>query len=322
MCAHDASHCAGHGVELVYRDACLIASEQGRLAEGVGFLAALVVGEAQNRHGSTSGSEGVHQARDIRCQAASSGASCAEHVLELTALLEEDRQRRLARLQRHNDVSELRRHHPHRCSGLRGRHAHLANTRLSLTQLGDEWCGLAGNAKLRSLQLQQLGFRLAQRLGLRAQGLQERTLTRVLGLLRLERRECVFGLAQLGNQGIQLGRIETTHLDLLLESAAQALAGLRGDLGLFRGAGQRLGHGAFGPAHLLGGFIGAIADPLHALGGLLAGFGDGRSHVGRASLDVLKGGLGIVFRRNHEANFAVLFFHHTPKQKGPPKRAF
>ncbi|MGC8025585.1 hypothetical protein ACP3WI_24705, partial [Salmonella enterica] len=38
--------------------------------------------------------------------------------------------------------------------------------------------------------------------------------------------------------------------------------------------------------------------------------------------DVLKGGLGVVFRRNHEANLAVLFFHVTPKQKGPPKRAF
>ena len=143
--AHYGADFLGVCLELCCIGASRVAGCDQGLVVGVGLLATLVVCNGENTRSGGGNGEWIHQPDDIPTQRTRRIACPTKHILELTALLQENRQRRLAALQAGHDVGELRGHATQRCGGLGCADAHLVK-----------------RARCRALGLLRLGLQLAQ----------------------------------------------------------------------------------------------------------------------------------------------------------------
>ncbi|MNP13098.1 hypothetical protein D3C76_1053650 [compost metagenome] len=92
---------------MVGAQACSISILDQRIGEPLGFLGALVVGQSQYAGRCRRRRERIDQAKDVAAHSPGRRPDAAEHVLQLTTLLEEHGQRGLATLQADRDVGEL-----------------------------------------------------------------------------------------------------------------------------------------------------------------------------------------------------------------------
>jgi len=81
---------AGHVLQLPHGRTGGIARHDDGAGQGVGFFAALVVGNAKGPSSGSGKGEGVDEADDVATQRPGGIACAAEHVSELAALLQED----------------------------------------------------------------------------------------------------------------------------------------------------------------------------------------------------------------------------------------
>lgn len=163
----------GHAAELADREAGLIAREHQRLVELLGLLGAGEEARAQGQCGAGRDGDGVDEAEHVAAQGFGCRARTAEGVLELAALLQKHRERRLAGGQAGGDVGELRRDLAQCRSGCLGRHAHVAQAGgggglrgLGLLEAVQVWLeGVAADAALLGDGLEVSGAAAASRLG-------------------------------------------------------------------------------------------------------------------------------------------------------------
>ena len=134
------SRCSFTGRAVSTSNGSSLACDQGQLAAGdtgsitgrnqrpvelVYLLRALEVCEAKGTNRGQSHIQWCQQAPDSATQSTNGWYHATEYVLQLTALLQQDRQRRLATLQRHHNVGQLGWHLAQGRSGLLGAQAVL-----------------------------------------------------------------------------------------------------------------------------------------------------------------------------------------------------